>query len=121
MHVKRIGYLGLRADDLAGMTLFFRDLLGLAAVGEGDTVSFQRLPTHHRDLLEVYEQEHRDNRVSTLPRRPAWEMLRNLDFPQRFPCTPTLKNAPLAPKEKAPFSGAFAEPSDGLEPSTPSL
>src|SRR5919199_4479623 len=27
---------------------------------------------------------------------------------------------PLA-KEKAPISGAFAEPSDGLEPSTPSL
>jgi hypothetical protein len=25
------------------------------------------------------------------------------------------------PKEKAPISGAFAEPSDGLEPSTPSL
>ena len=47
------------------MTLFFRDLLGLAAVG--DTVSFQRLPTYHRDLLEVYAQEHHDNRLKHAP------------------------------------------------------
>jgi len=33
----------------------------------------------------------------------------------------TLVIIQVGPKEKAPFSGAFAEPSDGLEPSTPSL
>jgi catechol 2,3-dioxygenase-like lactoylglutathione lyase family enzyme len=63
MQVKRIGYVGMRTDDLAGMTGFFRDLLGLEAVGQGETVSFQRLPTHRRDLVEVYAQEHRDMRL----------------------------------------------------------
>jgi catechol 2,3-dioxygenase-like lactoylglutathione lyase family enzyme len=63
VQVKRIGYVGVRTDDLARMTGFFREVLGLAAVGEGETVSFQRLPTHRRDLVEVYAQEHRDSRL----------------------------------------------------------
>jgi hypothetical protein len=45
------------------MTSFFRDVIGLEAAGKGETVTFQRLPTHRRDLLEVYAQEHRDVRL----------------------------------------------------------
>jgi len=45
------------------MTSFFRGVLGLEAAGEGETVTFQRLPTHRRDLVEVYAQEHRDKRL----------------------------------------------------------
>jgi hypothetical protein len=45
------------------MTSFFRDVIGLEAAGEGETVTFQRLPTHRRDLVEVYAQEHRDARL----------------------------------------------------------
>ena len=63
MRVKRIGYVGLRTDDVDSMTSFFRDVIGLEAAGEGETVTFQRLPTHRRDLLEVYAQEHRDARL----------------------------------------------------------
>jgi len=33
----------------------------------------------------------------------------------------TLWIVQMHPKEKTPLCGAFAEPSDGLEPSTPSL
>lgn len=63
MRVKRIGYVGLRTDDVGAMTSFFRDVIGLEAAGEGETVTFQRLPTHRRDFVEVYAQEHRDARL----------------------------------------------------------
>ena len=58
-----MGYVGLRTHDVEGMTRFFRDVLGLEAAGEDETVTFQRLPTHRRDLVEVYAQEHRDVRM----------------------------------------------------------
>jgi hypothetical protein len=45
------------------MTSFFRDVIGLEAAGAGETVTFPRLPTQRRDLLEVYAQEHRDVRL----------------------------------------------------------
>jgi catechol 2,3-dioxygenase-like lactoylglutathione lyase family enzyme len=63
MQVKRIGYIGTRTQDVDGMTRFFRDVLGLEAAGDGDTVTFQRLPTHQRDLVEVYAPEHSDIRL----------------------------------------------------------
>lgn len=63
MRVKRIGYVGIRTNDVEGMTSFLRDVLGLEAVGDDETVTFQRLPTHRRDLVEVYAQEHRDIRL----------------------------------------------------------
>jgi catechol 2,3-dioxygenase-like lactoylglutathione lyase family enzyme len=63
MQVKRIGYVGLRTDDVEGMTSFFRDVIGLDAVREGETVTFQRLPTNPRDFVEVFAQEHRDSRL----------------------------------------------------------
>src|SRR6266545_4349992 len=63
MRVKRIGYVGMRTHDVAGMTSFFRDVLGLEAAGDDDTVTFQRLPTHRRDLVEVYAQDHHDTRM----------------------------------------------------------
>jgi hypothetical protein len=58
----------------------------------------------------------------TLGERSALEkVLGELDFPQRFTSTSQLRNVPLCQKEKAPFCRAFREPSDGLEPPTPSL
>ena len=63
MRVKRVGYVGMRTHDVAGMTRFFRDVLGLEPAGDDDTVTFQHLPTHRRDLVEVYTQEHRDIRM----------------------------------------------------------
>src|SRR5256885_12474997 len=63
MRVKRIGYVGMRTHDVGGMTWFFREVLGLEPVGEDETVTFQRLPTHRRDLVEVYAQEYRDIRM----------------------------------------------------------
>jgi catechol 2,3-dioxygenase-like lactoylglutathione lyase family enzyme len=46
-----------------GMTSFLRGVLGLEPAGEDETVTFQRLPTHRRDLVEVYAQGHRDARM----------------------------------------------------------
>ena len=63
MRVKRIGYVGLRTQAVDGMTSFLRDVLGLEPAGEDETVTFQRLPTHRRDLVEVYTPEHRDLRM----------------------------------------------------------
>jgi hypothetical protein len=63
VRVRRIGYLGVRTDRVEEMTAFFRDVLGLEAAGEDETVSFQRLPTSRRDLVEVYAREHSDERM----------------------------------------------------------
>ncbi len=63
MQVKRIGYVGTRTDDVDGMTRFFRDVLGLESVGESETVTFQRLPTHRLDFVEVYAKDHQDTRL----------------------------------------------------------
>jgi catechol 2,3-dioxygenase-like lactoylglutathione lyase family enzyme len=63
VRVIRIGYVGVRTDDVNAMTSFFRDVIGLEAAGEGETVTFQRLPTHRRDFVEVYAREHRDVRL----------------------------------------------------------
>jgi catechol 2,3-dioxygenase-like lactoylglutathione lyase family enzyme len=63
MQVKRLGYAGMRTDDVDGMTWFFREVLGLAPVGESETVTFQRLPTHRFDLVEVFAREHDDSRM----------------------------------------------------------
>lgn len=63
MRVKRIGYVGVRTNDVDGVTSFFRDVLGLDAVSDDEMVTFQRLPTHRRDLVEVYAQEFRDIRL----------------------------------------------------------
>jgi hypothetical protein len=41
--------------------------------------------------------------------------------PSRLHTYYTLEDVQVKPKEEAPFYGDFAEPSDGLEPSTPSL
>lgn len=63
MRVKRIGYVGVRTHDVDGMTSFFRDVLGLDAVSDDEMVTFQRLPTHRRDFVEVYAHEYRDTRL----------------------------------------------------------
>ena len=64
MRVHGIGYIERRTQDVDGMTRFFRDVLGLPSLrGGGDTVTFQRLPTHRRDLVEVYAPEHSDIRM----------------------------------------------------------
>src|SRR5438270_2714002 len=63
MRVKRVGYVGMRTSELEAMTGFFRDVLGLEPSGEDATVTFQQLPTHRRDLVEVYSDDHRDVRM----------------------------------------------------------
>lgn len=63
MQVKRIGYIGIRTPEAERMTWFFRDVLGLEAAGEDETVTFTRMPTHRRDLVEVYTAEHSDQRM----------------------------------------------------------
>ena len=44
-----------------------------------------------------------------------------MTFHKRLHTHRTLELLQVGPTEKVPFYGAFAEPSDGLEPSTPSL
>ena len=63
MRVKRIGYVGTRTQNVERMTWFLRDVLGLEGTGESEAVTFQRLPTRRRDLVEVFSQEHRDIRM----------------------------------------------------------
>ena len=63
MRVLRIGYLGVRTTHPEAMTGFFRDVLGLEAAGESETVTFQHLPTHRHDFVEVYSSEHSDTRM----------------------------------------------------------
>lgn len=63
MRVKRIGYVGMRTDDVDGMTRFFRDVLGLEPVGGNEAATFQRLPTHRLDFVEVYSRELDDTRL----------------------------------------------------------
>lgn len=60
MKVKRVGYVGMRTADVEGMTWFLRDVLGLEPVAEQDGMTFQRLPTHPLDLVEVYPEELRN-------------------------------------------------------------
>jgi catechol 2,3-dioxygenase-like lactoylglutathione lyase family enzyme len=61
--VRRVGYVGVRTPDVERTTWFFRDVLGLEAAGEDGTVTFTRLPTHRRDLVEVYAPDHADERM----------------------------------------------------------
>jgi hypothetical protein len=63
MSVKRVGYVGVRTSDVGAMTRFFRDVVGLEDAGEKETVTFQRLPTHRADLVEVYATDHDDTRM----------------------------------------------------------
>ena len=63
MKVLRIGYLGVRTPEVERTTAFFRDVLGLEPAGERETVTFTRLPTHRRDLVEVFAPDHDDRRM----------------------------------------------------------
>jgi len=63
MRVKRLGYAGMRTDDVTGMTRFLRDVLGLQPAGEDEQMTLQRLPTHRLDFIEVYAREFRDPRM----------------------------------------------------------
>ena len=63
MDVLRIGYVGVRTAEVERTTAFFRDVLGLEAAGENQTVTFTRLPAHGHDLIEVYAPGHDDERM----------------------------------------------------------
>ena len=71
MQVKRVGYVGLRTNDVEGMTRFLRDVLGLEAVSGDETVTFQRLPTPERDLVEVEVYSETYSRARRADLRPA--------------------------------------------------
>jgi catechol 2,3-dioxygenase-like lactoylglutathione lyase family enzyme len=61
--VLRIGYLAVRTPHVVEMTSFFRDVLGLEAAGENETVTFSLLPTGGRDFAEVFSPAHDDDRL----------------------------------------------------------
>jgi catechol 2,3-dioxygenase-like lactoylglutathione lyase family enzyme len=61
--VKRIGYVGVRTPAVDEMTAFVRDVLGLEAAGDHEGMTFTRLPTHRRDLVEVYPPDWPDTRM----------------------------------------------------------
>jgi catechol 2,3-dioxygenase-like lactoylglutathione lyase family enzyme len=61
--VLRIGYLGVRTPHVEETTAFFRDVLGLEAAGESDTVTFSLLPTGQGDFAEVFSPDHDDERM----------------------------------------------------------
>lgn len=63
MRVKRIGYVGVRTPEVEATTSFFRDVLGLEGAGDYDGMTFTRLPTHRRDLVEVYPPDWADTRM----------------------------------------------------------
>ena len=63
MKVTRIGFIGVRTPHVGEMTSFFRDVLGLESGGDKENFTFTRLPTHRRDLAEVYSPELRDERM----------------------------------------------------------
>jgi catechol 2,3-dioxygenase-like lactoylglutathione lyase family enzyme len=63
VRVRRVGYVGVRTAEVDRTTWFFRDVLGLEAAGEDETVTFTRLPTSRLDLLEVYATGYADERM----------------------------------------------------------
>jgi catechol 2,3-dioxygenase-like lactoylglutathione lyase family enzyme len=63
MRVRRVGYVGMRAKDVDGMTAFLRNVLGLEPGGEQDAMTFQKLPTNRLDLVEVYSEDLHDVRM----------------------------------------------------------
>ncbi len=55
MRVKRISWLGTRAEQLDETTAFFRDVLGLESVREEPGFSMLRLPDAEHDYVEVFD------------------------------------------------------------------
>jgi catechol 2,3-dioxygenase-like lactoylglutathione lyase family enzyme len=54
MRVRRIGFVGTRAEDVPATEAFFRDVLGLETLRSDPDWSILKLPTGSLDLAEVY-------------------------------------------------------------------
>lgn len=63
MRVRRIGFLGVRTDRVAETTAFFRDVVGLAAVGTSESRTVTQLPTGSWDFVEVFRRDFDDERL----------------------------------------------------------
>ena len=63
MRVRRIGFLGVRTDRVAETTTFFRDVVGLAAVGTSESRTVTQLPTARWDFVEVFGRDFGDERL----------------------------------------------------------
>jgi catechol 2,3-dioxygenase-like lactoylglutathione lyase family enzyme len=61
--VRRIGFVGVRTDRVAETTAFFRDVVGLPAVGTGEHWTVTQLPTGQWDFVEVYSGDFDDGRL----------------------------------------------------------
>ena len=64
MKVKRIGFVGVRTEDVERTTWFFRDVLGLDGGRNDPEWTISRLPTHRFDLVEVYGPGFDDERLA---------------------------------------------------------
>ena len=58
----RVGFIGVRTDDVAGVTRFFTDLLGLEAARIDADVAAVRLPTHPLEYVGIFSRDYRDDR-----------------------------------------------------------
>ena len=64
MRVKKIGFVGTRADDVPATEAFFRDVLGLESLRSDPGWSILQLPTGSFDFVEVYGSDFADERVA---------------------------------------------------------
>lgn len=63
MKARRIGFVGVRTDRVAETTAFFRDVVGLPAVGTGEHRTVSQLPTGQWDFVEVFGSDFHDERL----------------------------------------------------------
>jgi catechol 2,3-dioxygenase-like lactoylglutathione lyase family enzyme len=64
MRVRRIGFVGTRAEDVPATEAFFRDVLGLTSVRSDPNWSILNLPTGSFDFVEVYGAAFEDERLA---------------------------------------------------------
>ena len=62
--MRRIGFVGTRADDVPATEAFFRDVLGLESVRSDPDWSILQLPTGKFDFVEVYGAGFDDERLA---------------------------------------------------------
>jgi catechol 2,3-dioxygenase-like lactoylglutathione lyase family enzyme len=63
MRALRVGFLGVRTDQVAETTAFFRDVVGLPAVRTKENWTITQLPTGSWDFVEVFGSDFRDDRL----------------------------------------------------------
>ena len=64
VRVRRIGFVGTRAEDVPATEAFFRDVLGLEPLRSDPDWSILKLPTGSFDFVEVYGAAFEDERLA---------------------------------------------------------